>query len=39
MLCDTLNERQTQTEAKLVDLQYRNMDEKPIFTGFSENSL
>ena len=36
MLCETLNERQTQAEAKFVNLQCRSMRENLIYTGIPE---
>ena len=36
MQCETLNERQSQVETKLIDLQCRSMRENLIFIGISE---
>ena len=36
MQCETLNERQSQAETKLIDLQCRSMRENLIFTGIPE---
>ena len=36
MQCKTLNERQSQAETRLIDLQCRSMRENPIFTDIPE---
>ena len=36
MQCETLNQRQSQAETKLIDLQCKSMRENIIFTGIPE---